>query len=239
MSFTRSASAAAMVPPPGAILFITYAKVMRRSASIITDEPPAPPQEHTRPSVGEATTDAPPDRDAYHEVDPVELHLEDTVDRLGREQPDASDLAAAGHRRLDARQRAGIAVAVARADVGAPPAFCPGRFRAHGRVGPSSECHAVEVERRRVGRGRLRHHVGDAMELRERQTDVKVGAERPRNVRGKKLAQALAGDAPDHFADQVAVGQHVVARGRAWFPPRRLRRQAGRSTCPSRTGRRE
>src|SRR5262249_24948170 len=51
------------------------------------------------------------------------------------------------------------------------------------------------------------HHVGDGMELRGRQADVEVGAQRPRKVRGKELTQALAGDAPDHFADQVAVGQ--------------------------------
>src|SRR5258707_10204337 len=80
-------------------------------------------------------TEAPLARNAYHEVDPVALHFEDPVDRLRREEPDAIDLAAAGHRRLEARQRAGIAVAVARADVGAPPAFGPSRFRRHGRVG--------------------------------------------------------------------------------------------------------
>ena len=76
---------------------------MRRSTSIITNEPPytAP---GTHPAFrGKAITDAPLDRDAYHEVDPVELHLEDLVDRLGREEPDAIDLAAAGHRRLEAR----------------------------------------------------------------------------------------------------------------------------------------
>ena len=42
------------------------------------------------------------------------------------------------------------------------------------------------------------------MELRERQADVEVGAQRNRNVRGKELTQALAGDTPDHFAAQVA-----------------------------------
>jgi CubicO group peptidase (beta-lactamase class C family) len=41
------------------------------------------------------------------------------------------------------------------------------------------------------------------MELRGRQADVKVGAQRTRNLRRQELAQALAGDAPDHFADQV------------------------------------
>jgi transposase InsO family protein len=51
MSFTRSPSAAAMgAPPPGAILFITLAKVMRRSTSTTASEPPVPPQQHTRPS---------------------------------------------------------------------------------------------------------------------------------------------------------------------------------------------
>src|SRR5205085_2074887 len=78
----------------------------------------------TPPSFREqAITDAPLARDADHEVDPVALHFEDPVDRPWREQPDAIDLAVAGHRRLEARQRARIAVAVGRTDVGAPPAF--------------------------------------------------------------------------------------------------------------------
>src|SRR5262249_52027785 len=51
----------------------------------------------------QAITDAELERYAYHEVDPVALHFEDPVDRLRREEPDAIDLAAAGHRRLEAR----------------------------------------------------------------------------------------------------------------------------------------
>src|SRR5262249_46848616 len=77
----------------------------------------------------QAITDAELERYAYHEADPVAWRSEDPVDRLRREEPDAIDLAAAGHRRLEARHRAGIAVAVARADVGAPPALGPARFR--------------------------------------------------------------------------------------------------------------
>ena len=161
---------------------------MRRSTSIITEEPPAAPGTH--PAFrGKAITDAPLDRDAYDEVDPVELHLEDPVDRLGREEPDAIDLAAAGHRRLETCQRARIAVAVGRADVGRRQPSVHVVSAPHGRVGPSLERHAVGVELRRVGRGRRRHHVGDAMELRGRQADVEVGPERPRNVCGKKLTQ--------------------------------------------------
>src|SRR5262245_30407589 len=45
----------------------------------------------------QAVTEAPLDRHADHEVNPVELHLEDPVDRLRREEPEAIDLAAAGH----------------------------------------------------------------------------------------------------------------------------------------------
>jgi hypothetical protein len=54
------------------------------------------------------------------------------------------------------------------------------------------------------------------MELRGRQADVEVGAQRPRNVRGKDLTQALAGDAPDHFADQVAVPVALFFRDGVW-----------------------
>src|SRR5260370_28750672 len=46
-------------------------------------------------------TEAPLARHAYHEVDPVALHFEEPVDRLRREEPDAIDLAAAGHPRLE------------------------------------------------------------------------------------------------------------------------------------------
>jgi hypothetical protein len=81
-------------------------------------------------------------------------------------------LPAASQRRLEACHRAGIAVAVGRADVGAPPALGPAILRPHNRVGPSLERHAVGVELRRVDRERQRHHVGDTVELRGRQTDV-------------------------------------------------------------------
>ena len=72
---------------------------------------------------GQAITDAHLERYAYHQVDPVALHFEDPVDRLRREEPDAIDLAAAGHRRLEGATGAGIAVTVARGDVGAQPAL--------------------------------------------------------------------------------------------------------------------
>ncbi len=105
--------------------------------------------------------------------------------------------------------------------------------RRHDRAGEGLERRAVGVEVGRVGRlRRPRHHVGDAMELRGRQADVEVGAQRPRDLRGEELAQALAGDAPDHFADQVAVGQRVVARGRPGLPPGRLRGQPGGGLVP-------
>src|SRR5436190_23016763 len=122
---------------------------MRRSTSMATSEPPVPPKTHTRPSGARPITDAPLARGTDHEVDPVALHFEDPVDRLRREEPDAIDLAATGHRRLEARQRAGIAVAVGRADVGTPPAFGPAVFRCEsGRVGPNLERHTGGVELR-------------------------------------------------------------------------------------------
>ena len=96
------------------------------------------------------------------------MHFEDPADRLRREQPNAIDFAAAGHRRLEAGHRAGIAVAVSRADVGAPPALGPAPFhvRLHGRASEGLERRAVGVELGRVGwLRRPRHHVGDAMEL--------------------------------------------------------------------------
>ena len=61
------------------------------------------------------------------------------------------------------------------------------------------------------------------MELRGRHADVEVGTQWPRDVRGKELTQTQAGNAADHFADQVAVGQRVVTGGRPGFPPGRLR----------------
>ena len=82
MSFTRSASTAAMVPPPRHLVH----HVSEGHAAIHVDnhQRAAITAPRTHPAFrGKAITDAPLHWDAYHEVDPVELHLEDSVDRLG------------------------------------------------------------------------------------------------------------------------------------------------------------
>ena len=121
------------------------------------------------------------------------------------------------------------------APMSAPPALGPAMFDVHvqGRTSNGLVGRAVGVEPGQVNWLRWpRHHVGHAVELRRRQADVEVGAQRPRDLRGEELAEAPAGDAPDHFADQVAVGQCVIARGRPGFPPGRLRRQHGGRLVP-------
>ena len=162
MSYTRSTSAAAMGPTARRHLVhhvgeghaAIHVGDHQRAARAAPGTHPAFREEgqHLRP--GQAITDAELERYAQHEVDPVALHFEDPVDRPRREQPDAIDFAAAGHRRLEARHRAGIAVAVGRADVGAPPALGPAAFmqRLHGRAGEGLERHAVGVELGQVGR---------------------------------------------------------------------------------------
>jgi hypothetical protein len=50
MSYTRSTRAAGMgrTTMPGTRLFVTWETVMRRSASVLTSEPPAPLRKPTR-----------------------------------------------------------------------------------------------------------------------------------------------------------------------------------------------
>ena len=65
----------------------------------------------------------------------------------------------------------------------------------------------TQIDHSEVERLRRRHnHVGDSLEFRGRQADMEISAQRSRNLCRKEFAQALAGDTPDHFADQVAVG---------------------------------
>ena len=125
-----------------------------------------------------------------HEVDPVALHFEDPVDRLRREQPDAIDLAAAGHRRLEGATERALPW----------PLAAPMSARRHSGVlqtdgsitGPTKNLKpgsSGSMLSRSNSMRRRRHHVGDAMELRGRQADVEVGAQRPRDLVGKELAQ--------------------------------------------------
>jgi hypothetical protein len=71
------------------------------------------------------------------------------------------------------------------------------------------------------------------MELRGWQADVEVGAQRPRNLRSKVLAQALAGDAPDLFADQMKptlrlLGEPTAVNAEQARYHQALRERAGR-----------
>ena len=67
-----------------------------------------------------------------------------------------------------------------------------------------------------------------------RGADLEVGTERARDLVADELLERFAGDPAEHLADQVAVGEGVIARRGARLPPRRLSARGGRSTSPSR-----
>ena len=170
---------------------------------------------------------------AEHLVDAVRLDLEDRVGALGREQAHATGFAPSGDDRLDGGHRAGIALAVGGGDLGAPPPFLVRHGGVDGRV---HEClqhelgdlalHGGDVD------GRGRDDVGHAAVLARRQADEEVGAERLGHLAGEPGADAVAGDATDDLADEVALRQRVVPRAGAGLPPRRLRSQPGDAELP-------
>ena len=57
------------------------------------------------------------------------------------------------------------------------------------------------------------------------QPDVEVQTERPRDLLGEERPERAPGDPPHHLADEIPVGQRVVAVRRARLPERLLRGQ--------------
>ena len=153
----------------------------------------------------------------------------------GGQEAHPAGLAPAGHDRLDLGHRPGVAVAVGRRDLGPAP---PGVARIGGvqrRVGhgPDDELgrlQLVEVQRRR------RDHDRHPVVLRLGQADVEVGAQRPGDLGGEPGPDGGAGDPAHDLADQVALGDGVVARRGAGLPPRLLGGQQPRCTSASRPG---
>jgi hypothetical protein len=96
MSSTRSTSAHAMGPAPTRRRRVHHVGAGHAVIHVDHRQRAARATAATHPALREqAITDAYLERYAYHEVDPVAWHVEDPVDRLRREEPDAIDLAAA------------------------------------------------------------------------------------------------------------------------------------------------
>ena len=79
------------------------------------------------------------------------------------------------------------------------------------------------------GRG---NHVGNALPVILPRPDLEIGSQWPGDFLGHELLERLARDAPDQFADQVALVAGVIARSGAGFPPGGLGRQPPRGSIP-------
>ncbi len=160
---------------------------------------------------------------------PSALHVEDEVDRLLAEQPDAVDLAAAGERGQDACDGSGVAVAVRRTDVRGPPGRGVRGCRRHRRARQGLVGGTGCREGGRIGRRRgRRHDVRDPRPVRFGCACLEVRSQRASDLLGDELPQGPAGDPVHEFPDEVPVVHHVVAGGRARLPPRCLRGHPGR-----------
>ena len=110
------------------------------------------------------------------------------------------------------------------------------------RTGEGLEGHRFRVDLRGVrlvgssvlgGRGGGRWHVhGHAVELGGIETDVEVRPQRAGDLVRDEVAESLAGDAPDHLTDEVAVRHRVIAGRGPRLPPRRLRGEQGGGPVP-------
>ena len=196
-------------------------------------EPPQPPQKQIRPSgmYGQrrraraarsrcrtAAARRAPGRRRW----PARSKIRSIVS--GRQQAHAVDLAAVGDDRLDAGDRAGVAVPVGGADVGPAPArrcWRPPRRRS----GPVNVL-TIGLSGSSVARSNGSGGGGMTSAIRPQSAsagaDLEVGAERPGDLLGEELLERLAGDAADDLADEVALVERVVARRGARLPPRRL-----------------
>ena len=116
---------------------------------------------------------------AQDKVDAVGLLLEDGFASLGRQQPGAGQLTAAGHDGLDQSHGPGIAVSVGGRDLGPAPGFGPRFGPRHGRIEQRPAGDGVGQGRHVDEAGQVgRDHPGHAGVLLGRETDVEVSTER-------------------------------------------------------------
>ena len=151
----------------------------------------------------------------------------------GRSSRTPSTSPPAGDDRQDAGDRPRVPVAVRGADVGRAPPRRVGVAGVSDRSCQRLDGRAVRRERGQVERQRWRRdHRRDAAPVASAGADLEVGAERRRDLLGHELLERLAGDPPQHLADQVAEVQRVVARGGTRLPPGRLRGEPGGRLVP-------
>ena len=87
-----------------------------------------------------------------------------------------------------------------------------------------------------LGARRRRHHVGAAPVELGRQADEELDARGTGDLVPQIGPERLAGDAPNHFAEQESLRVHVVAVTRAGRPPRRLGGERVRHDLPAQHG---
>src|SRR5205823_5170705 len=115
--------------------------------------------------------------------------------------------------------RPGVAEAVGRRDLGPPPGRAVPVAYPDPAHGSGLPCRAAGSRRGEVlGMRRRRDRRRDPGVELHGQANVEVGAEWPGNLVGEELAHRTASDPAYDLADEEALGQRVVARGRARFP---------------------
>lgn len=179
-----------------------------------------------------AVAEAPAHRHAEDAVLAGVLLLEGPCAGCRGQEPDSVHRARAGHRRLDEGDRAGVAEAARRGDLGpapgdavAVPEADPGRSGG-GRVlvRRSGDVVLVLTVRRDGER--------DAVVVLGGQPHPEVGAERPGHLVGEERARRPARDPADDLADEEPLRQRVVPGRGPRFPLRGQRGQPGRHRRP-------
>ncbi len=179
--------------------------------------------------------------DAEHEIHAVRLFVEYTLAAGLRQNPLAERAAVVRDQRLHLGDRARVAVTVGGRDLGAAPLR-----RARVAARRPAGCGTCARRSNRVRHRRLSgaEPLGGGIrsptrwKCRRVEADVKVGAERFRDLAAEEGAERLPGHTANDFADQIALRDRVIAALRAGLPPRRLRAPAASSSSPSRTRRR-
>jgi alpha,alpha-trehalase len=169
---------------------------------------------------GQPVADAPAQRHAHDYVGAVDLLIEDQLDGLRAQQPDAVDFSALRQDGHDAGDRPRVAVAVSGPDVGVAPALGVGVVREDRRTGKGLDDRAVAAKSFQVERQRRRRDDGrDALPVTLGGADLEVCPERARDLLGHELLERLAGDPAYQLSDQVPEVERVVPRRGSRFPP--------------------
>src|SRR6185437_10670708 len=141
------------------------------------------------------------------------------IERGVAQHPLALDAAAIGEDRIEPRNRACVAMAVRRRNLGAAE-FRRVVIERHRPLPAGAREHRIRVLRRLLGPG---DEFGTAQEIARIDAELKIDAKRQRDLVAVELAEALAGHAANDLADEKAESADVIGGLRARRRDRRLR----------------